>query len=134
MTEPARVLHATLDLMDRQLVDRHDRLCGNVDDLELFRDDEAGDLFVTALLTGPGVLAYRLGAHRIGRWLQRANQRIHDDGHRDRTRIPMELAHQIGPSIIVAMDADELANHDGERWASAHIIEHIPGNDSRAPE
>ena len=133
MSEPARVLHATLDLMDRQLIDRSGRLCGNVDDIELARHDDTGEVFVTALLTGPGMLAYRLGARRIGRWLQRANQRI-QDGDDDRTRIPIELAHQIGPSINIAMDADDLANHDGERWASAHVIEHIPGNASRAPE
>ncbi|MCU1388666.1 MAG: hypothetical protein JWL72_2004 [Ilumatobacteraceae bacterium] len=133
-----RVLHATLDLLDRQLLDRDGVLCGNVDDLEIQRDDTTGEMFVTALLTGPGILAYRLGARRLGRWTQRANRRLHDDDApgalTDRTRIPIELAQQIGPSISVAVGADDLASHDAERWALAHIIDHIPGNASRAPQ
>ncbi|MCU1391692.1 MAG: hypothetical protein JWM34_120 [Ilumatobacteraceae bacterium] len=142
MTEPARVLHATLDLLDRQLVDRDGVLCGNVDDLEITRPAETAELFVTALLAGPGILAYRMGARRFGRWLQRSNAKIHGDpvgeptvdAVHDRTRIPIELAYQIGPSIRIAMSADDLASHDGERWAMRHAVEHIPGNDSRAPQ
>ncbi|MCU1365106.1 MAG: hypothetical protein JWN39_745, partial [Ilumatobacteraceae bacterium] len=120
----ARVLHATLDLLDRQLLDRDGILCGNVDDLEIDRDETTGEVYVTALLTGPGILAYRLGARRFGRWTQRANRRIHDDDApgvlEDRTRIPIELAQQIGPSISVALDAKDLAAHDAERWTLHH--------------
>ena len=137
-TPPAagRVLHATLDLLDRQLRDRNGTLCGNVDDLEITRDDDTGEMFVSAILCGPGILAYRMGRRRLGRWLEEANRRIHDTpSHHEpfeRTRIPIELAGQIGPTIDVAVDVDDLATHDMERWALTHIISHIPGHGSRA--
>jgi hypothetical protein len=131
-----RVLHATLDLLDRQLRDRNGKLCGNVDDLEITRNDETGEMFVTAILCGPGILAYRLGRRRLGRWLEEANRRVHDmpdpGALPERTRIPIELAGQIGPSIDVAVDADDLATQDVERWTLEHIISHIPGYGSRA--
>ena len=130
-----RVLHATLDLLDRQLRDRNGKLCGNVDDLEITRD-ESGQMFVTSILCGPGILAYRMGRRRLGRWLEEANRRVHDTpSHHERgerTRIPIELAGEIGPTIEVAVDVDDLASHDMERWTLQHIIGHIPGNSSRA--
>ena len=131
-----RVLHATLDLLDRQLRDRNGKLCGNVDEIEITRDEETGEMFVTAILCGPGILAYRLGRRRLGRWLEEANRRVHDTpGHHEpneRTRIPIELAGQIGPTIDLAVDVADLATHDMERWTLAHIIGHIPGSGSRA--
>jgi hypothetical protein len=131
-----RVLHATLDLLDRQLRDRNEKLCGNVDDLEITRNEDTGELFVTAILCGPGMLAYRLGRRRLGRWLEEASRRVHDTPRHhepfERTRIPMELAHEIGPTIDIAVDVDDLATHDTERWTLEHIVRHIPGNASRA--
>ena len=50
-----RVLHAGLHLLDRQLRDRHGRLCGKVDDVELERTAD-GTVVVTAILSGPGHL------------------------------------------------------------------------------
>lgn len=128
MNTPARVLHATLDLLDRQILDRNRLPCGNVDDVELTVNDD-GQVYVTALLTGPGMLSYRLGRHRLGAWLQEANQRLHGDGQddRDRSRIPMELAYSIGPAISVSLDADDIAAHDLERWARDHFADRIPG-------
>ncbi|MBI5089018.1 MAG: hypothetical protein HZB15_09220 [Actinobacteria bacterium] len=133
MSRPGRVLHATLDLLDRQILDRHAVPCGNVDDVELAVHPD-GRVAVTALLSGPGILAYRLGHRRLGHWLQRADRRLHaDDDQRDRCRIPMELAYEIGPAIRVAVDADDLGAHDLERWTRDQIIDRIPG-DRHAPE
>ena len=63
-----RVLHAALHLLDRQLRDRDGELCGKVDDLELEQADD-GTWYVTAILTGPGHLLYRLGRRTAGTWL-----------------------------------------------------------------
>jgi hypothetical protein len=121
------VLHATLDLLDRQILDRDEMACGNVDDVELTVHPD-GRVAVTALLSGPGILAHRLGRRRLGRWLQRADRRLHaGDDDVDRTRIPIELAYEIGPAIRVAAAADDLAAHDLERWARDHVIDRIPG-------
>lgn len=128
-TSDARVVHATLDLLDRQLRDRDGRLCGNVDDLELRRADD-GTLLITHLVTGGGALAHRMGRRGLGRWLHRASIRL-SDTERDRTLVPLALAREIGPAIDLSVDAEDLATSDGERWARRHIVEHIPLSGAR---
>jgi sporulation protein YlmC with PRC-barrel domain len=140
----ARVLYAGLDLLDRQLRDRDGRLCGKVDDLELTKQEGSSDLLVTAVLTGPGTLAYRLGRHRLGRWLERTAQAVRATDGAGSTRIPMELVHQIGSTLDVAvdagdhvtlsMDSEEVAGFGGERWTRDHVIGHIPGSRHEPPE
>ena len=96
MKPVAGMLYGTLDVLDRQLRDRHGALCGNVDDLELERT-ENGELQVTAILTGAGALAYRLGRRRLGTWLHEATRRL-IESDTDRGRIPMErVMHQLLP-------------------------------------
>lgn len=127
-----RVLHLSLDLLDRQLRDRDGVECGKVDDLELTRDAD-GQLWVSAILAGPGVLAYRLGRRRIGRWLQRAHHRLDpptdgpDDA--DPTRIPLPLATNIAANVDLAVNRVDLATYATERWVGDHVIGHIPGHD-----
>ena len=86
-----RVLYAGLELLDRQLRDRHGRLCGKVDDLELERSPETGELYVTAIVAGPGALLQRMGRRRLGGWIERAN-RLVNDPEQDRNLIPLALA------------------------------------------
>ncbi len=128
-----RVLYASLDLLDRQLRDRDKVECGKVDDLELVRDGD-GTWYVTALLTGPGVLWYRLGRRRLGAWIQRTHRRTGFADEVDRTRIPIELAHSIAGNIDVSVDRVDLATYAVERWTGDHIIGHIPGNDHDADQ
>jgi hypothetical protein len=123
-----RVMHLSLDVLDRQLRDREGIECGNVDDLELSRDEEGG-LWVTAILSGPGILWYRLGRRRLGAWLQRAARRAGTRDDVDRTRIPVELAASIGANVDLAVSRVHLASYASERWVGDHVIGHIPGND-----
>jgi hypothetical protein len=130
---PARTLLAGLHLLDRQLIDRDDRLAGKVDDVELRRDDATGHLVVTALLSGRGALWRRLGAHRLAAWLEAlppgGGEATGDDAVQlARGYIPMARVVEIGPAIRVAADAGELATAAGERWARRHVIGHLPGN------
>jgi hypothetical protein len=126
-----RVLHASLDLLDRQLRDREGIECGKVDDLELTRSDD-GELYVTAILSGPGLLWYRLGRRRLGRWIQRTHRRTGFADEDDHARIPIDLAHAIGGNIDVAIDRADRAAYAIERWVGDHITGHIPGNDHDA--
>ena len=128
-----RVLYAGLELLDHQLRDRSGRLCGNVDDLELERSSDTGELYVTALVAGPGALLQRMGRRRLGGWAERTN-RLVNDPERDRNLIPLALAARIGPNIDLAVDAEDLATFDTERWVRDHVIGHLPGNRHRAPE
>ena len=115
-----RVLYAGLRLLDRQLVDRHGAMCGKVDDLELTADPATGRLYVAAVLTGPGALLQRLGRRRLGGWLR---QFAGEGG-----RIPFSRVSDVGDHVTLALDADEVATHKGERWAGDHVLAHIPGS------
>jgi hypothetical protein len=123
-----RRYYASLDLLDRQLRDRDGVECGNVDDLELTRGDD-GTLYVTAIIAGPGALAYRIGARRLGGWLRRAYRLAGSPDGTDRTRIPIELAHSIGASVDLAADRHDLATFAVEHWLGDHVVGHIPGSD-----
>jgi hypothetical protein len=74
------------------------------------------------------VLWYRLGRRRLGRWIQRTHQRTGFADEDDHTRIPIDLAANIGASIDVAIDRTEYATYAMERWVGDHIIGHIPGH------
>jgi hypothetical protein len=126
-----RELELGLRLLDHQIVDREGWLAGNVDDLELTRSEDGTQLFVTAILSGPGALWQRMGRRRLGRWLERAHALVEEGA---RSRIPFSLVRDLGPQVTVtALDRD-LGNHDAERWVREHVIAHIPGNRHEPPE
>jgi hypothetical protein len=129
----ARTLLAGLQLLDRQLVDRHGRPAGKVDDVELERDPDTGHLVVTALRSGRGSLWRRLGARRVADWLQALPPTPDGDEGGDaadlaRGRIPVRRVADLGPAITLAADADELATDAGERIVRRHLVAHVPGS------
>jgi hypothetical protein len=97
-------------LMDRQLLDARDRACGRVDDLEL--QGGAGELEVTAILTGPGVAISRLPS-----WLEGLAARIFG---RRRSRIPWSDVDTVTAQVKLAPGADtkpfERAEEGVGRW------------------
>ena len=122
-----RVLHAALHLLDRQLRDRDGRLCGKVDDLELERTED-GTIVVTAILSGPGHLLYRMGRRRVGSWLGKLTTHVERSSLEDPGRIPYDRVSAIGTTVDLALDADDVATFAVERWTRDHIIGHIPGS------
>jgi sporulation protein YlmC with PRC-barrel domain len=130
-----RTMFAGLHLLDRQLVDRDGRMCGNVDDLELTRDETSSTLYVSAVLCGPGVLAQRFRRLRLGPWLQRVNQLVFPaEAGVDPSRIPFEQVIEIGDHVTIGADRDELGTFSTERWFRDHVVSHIPGSRIRAAE
>jgi sporulation protein YlmC with PRC-barrel domain len=113
--------YGALSLLDHQMIDRHGRACGNVDDLE-FETREDGSFELTAILAGPGVLANRLGWPRFAHWLRASA------GDRGIYRIPFWRVAEIDSRIRLSVDDHELATFHRERWTQDHIIVHIPGN------
>ena len=127
----ARKLWAMLDIMDRQLIDRHDRFAGNVDDVEL-EVGEDGTLSVAALLAGPGVLARRMRFRRLGPWLEQfARWAVPADGD-DPARIPLNRVADIGSAIRLSLDHEDMATMATERWFRDNVIDHIPGSRDEA--
>jgi hypothetical protein len=124
--EPGRVLFADLHLLDRQLVDRDERLCGKIDDLELTETSDGG-LFVSAIVTGPGALWRRLHRRTLGDWV-RSLVPILGPGDGDAGRIPFGRVIDVGDHVSLAVDRSELATDFGERWVREHVISKIPGS------
>jgi hypothetical protein len=129
-----RVLQAGLQLLDRQLVDRNDRLCGKVDDLELTEPDENGNVYISAIVCGPGALLTRLGRRRLGGWLRRTVRSGFRSDRDDPVRIPFSLVSDVGNHVTLAMDSEEVATFAAERWTRDHLISHIPGSRHEPPE
>jgi sporulation protein YlmC with PRC-barrel domain len=123
-----RVMHAGLQLLDRQMVDRKGNRCGKVDDLELSEPDEAGYLHVTAILAGPGALMQRVGRRRLGGWLRSVALLVVPSDRDDPVRVPIARVADIGNHVTLSVDEDELATFGGERWTRDHVIRHIPGS------
>jgi hypothetical protein len=118
-------------------------MAGCVDDIELSASAD-GTLYASAILSGPGVLAPRLGATRFGAWRRRSQQLWANDpgandpgnstdnaGH-DPTRIPFGRVQTIASHVTLAADRDELASYATERWVRDHIISRLPGTDHAA--
>jgi hypothetical protein len=128
-----RVLHAALHVLDRQLRDRHGELCGKVDDVELERAAD-GTWYVSTINSGPGHLLYRLGRRTAGSWLSRLVTHIERSPLADPSRIPYDRVSDIGITVDLAVEADDVATFAAERWTREHIVGHIPGSRHDAPE
>jgi sporulation protein YlmC with PRC-barrel domain len=126
-----RVLMAALHLLDHQLVDRDGVLVGKVDDLELFVAPDGGAT-LTAVLSGPGVLATRLGHTTYGRWRERMETAL--EGPEGRTsRIAMPDVRRVTSRVETSLPAPLLASFGTERWVGDHLIGRIPGG-RRTPD
>ncbi|MGW5262954.1 hypothetical protein ACWEQG_18420 [Microbispora sp. NPDC004025] len=121
MTETARVLHARLHLLDRQVVrESDDRLLCKVDDLEMRPGDRP---YVTAILSGPLALGPRIGG--LPGWLMTETDRLFRREERPGPyRIEMSLVTEIGSAVRVAGHRQDLAL---ERWLTRNVIGRIPG-------
>jgi hypothetical protein len=127
-----RTIDAGLRLLDRQLVDKDGKLAGKVDDLELTGDGDAGPLYVTAILAGPGALAGRLGG-RLGGWLAGLSERLRG-GDSDRpARVWFGVVKEVGSAVQLSVAKQELETDAVEAWVRDHLIGKLPGAE-HAPE
>jgi hypothetical protein len=110
---------AGLELLDVQLSDRDERLCGKVDDVEL--SEQGGRLVVAALLSGPGAWPNRLPGplRELARRLLSARV----------VRIPIAEVGGFDGSIRLNKPAAELGLGLGEEPA-ARWLARVPGNDT----
>jgi hypothetical protein len=127
--DAGRSVWAGWQLLDRQIVAHDDKLAGCVDDLELTVSDDGNELYVTAVLSGPGALAYRLGHRRLGDWLRRAHWKSgRPEAPDDPVRIPFNVVADIGSHVQVALDAEATGTASLELWTRDHVVAHIPGS------
>ncbi len=122
-----------MHLLDHQLVDRDGRLSGKIDDLELTKTAE-GVVYVSAVISGPGALWYRLGRRRLGRWLRWHVAAATSGDEPDPDRIPIARVSDIGSAVTITIGQPALASAAAEHWVRDHVIAHIPGSRHDADE
>jgi sporulation protein YlmC with PRC-barrel domain len=121
------VIDAGLELLDRQIVDPHGHMGGNVDDLELSWPEGAAAPHVTAILAGPGALAGRLGG-RLGSAIGAVHARLREGHLEGPARIGFGVVKGIGSAVEVTIAREDLSTMRFERWVGDHVIDRIPGS------
>lgn len=109
---PFSHLKIVSQLLDLPIVDKDERSCGVVDDIEL-SGSPGKEMRVTALLVGPGAYAGRMPAWMY--WLVRkiAGDRI--------VRVPADQVAEIGSVVKLKSCGEELGLHKAEDKAAAWI-------------
>jgi hypothetical protein len=127
----SRMIDAALELLDRQLLDEDDKFAGNVDDVEIelpenWPENSTDELpVVTALLSGPGVLAERFGG-RLGTGWAAYHRRNHP-GTAGSGAIPLAHVRDVGSAIRLGLSREQLPSDRSEDWFRRHVIAKIPG-------
>jgi hypothetical protein len=124
-TPAPRVVHAGLQLLDRQLLDRDDVACGKVDDVELTEADD-GTVYASAILLGPGALLSRTGFTRLGGWLRRFASASYP-WREDPGRVGFEHVTELTDHVGLDVSHEDLATFAAERWVRDHLTGRIPG-------
>jgi len=112
------------DVIDSQLVDRHQEKIGRVD--ELLLELEAGKPpRVATIVIGGGARA-----RRVGRWMHACHRAVHAlFGQRveHESRVPFDAVRCIADTIELDVEGDALDSMHVEHWLATHVIGRIPG-------
>jgi sporulation protein YlmC with PRC-barrel domain len=109
---PAGRLKLVSQLLDLAIIDKDERSCGIVDDIE-FAGGAGKDMRVKALLVGPG--AYQ---GRMPRWLFALIRAVAGDRM---ARVPFDQIAEIGDVVKLKCRAEELGLHEAENRVGARI-------------
>ena len=112
------------DVIDSQLVDRHQEKIGRVDELLLELEEGKPPRVATIVIGG------RARARRVGGWMVALHRAVHALlGHREEheSRIPFDAVRCIADTIELDVEAKELESMHLERWLGERVICRIPG-------
>ena len=117
-------VHLYHDVIDAQLVDRHQEKIGRVDELLLELEDGKPPRVATIVIGGAA------RARRVGRWMVACHRAVHAlFGQRaeHESRVPFDAVRCIADTIQLDVEADSLDSMHLERWLATHVIRRIPG-------
>jgi sporulation protein YlmC with PRC-barrel domain len=124
-----RALHASLHLLDRQIVGKRDgRLIAKVDDVEIALDVEPPH--VIALLSGPQALGQRLPG-LLGALVRSVHARLHPDRHPAPNTIPAARIVDVTSAVIVDSGDDLRVQGFGD-WLDEQVVSRVPGSGHEA--
>ncbi|MGN6848730.1 MAG: hypothetical protein ACTHJK_04515 [Sphingomicrobium sp.] len=110
--DPFNKLKIVSQLLDLAIVDKDERSCGVVDDIEL-SGSSGKEMRVAELLVGPG--AYR---GRMPTWMYWLVRKIAGDRI---VRVPADQVAEIGSVVKLKVRGEELGLHETENKAEAWI-------------
>jgi sporulation protein YlmC with PRC-barrel domain len=112
------------DLLDNQIVDRHQHKMGKVDGIVVeLRDEQPPRL--SYLEVGMPVLARRIHP-QLARWVA-ALQEKWGAKRSEPVQIPMSLVRDVGIDVEIDATADQTQAMDYEQWLRKEVIQRIPG-------
>jgi len=117
-------VHLAHEVVDSQLVDRHERKIGRVDAL-LLELEEGQPLRVATIVIGAAARA-----DRIGRWFaapRRAVRALLGMRTEHESRVPFSAVRRIADTIQLDVEERTLESEHLERWLSDHVVCRIPG-------
>ena len=125
-TSKAGSIDVVLRVMDHQIVGPSGALLGNVDNLVLRQ--EADELFIVGVLTGPGGFGPRQPG-LLGQWIVAVWKRLSRREQPSPLMVPMSHVRSIGSAITLSDYAENaLQGTLGlEQWLRRHLISAIPG-------
>jgi hypothetical protein len=117
-------LHLAHDVIDSQLVDRHQEKIGRVDELLLELEAGKPPRVATIVISGAA------RARRVGRWMVACHRAVHAlFGRRaeHESHVPFAAVRRIADTIELDVESDALDSMHLERWLATHVICRIPG-------
>jgi sporulation protein YlmC with PRC-barrel domain len=117
-------LHLAHDVIDAQLVDRHQEKIGRVDELLLELEAGKPPRVATIVISGAA------RARRAGRWMLACRRAVHAlFGQRTEheSRVPFDAVRCIADTIELDVEGNALDSMHLERWLATHVICRIPG-------
>ena len=117
-------LQLSHDVIDSQLVDRHQEKIGRVDELLLELEEGKPPRVATIVISGAA------RARRVGRWVlacRRAGRALFGQRDEHESHVPFDAVRCIADTIQLDVEADSLDSMHLERWLATHVIRRIPG-------
>lgn len=117
-------LRLSHDVIDAQVVDRHQKKIGRVDEL-LLELEEGKPPRVATIVIGGAARARRLGAWMVG--CRHAVHALFGRREEHESRVPFDAVRCVADTIELDVDGDALESTHLERWLATNVVCRIPG-------
>jgi sporulation protein YlmC with PRC-barrel domain len=117
-------IHLSRNVIDTQLVDRHQQKIGRIDELLLELEEGKPPRVATIVIGGAA------RARRVGKWMVACHRAVHAlfGQHAEHvSRVPFDAVRCIADTIELDVEGKTLESMQLERWLATHIILRIPG-------